>query len=102
MFLLSSLFYSITKRMEKFYIVKFPDEEDAVEVIPKVWVTNISCYWPPACKPSVFKKLVKKCQEPDVNTWTIHIVKIIKGFGNAFCLLTICVYLYNIIMNINY
>lgn len=62
-----------------YLIVKFPNEDDAVAVIPSKWVLGGECFWPPP--PSDVTKLVKRGTSPDFDKWTKCAVTTIKKFG---------------------
>lgn len=38
-------------------IIKFPDEDDAVEAVPTSWLKGNTCYWPPWSKDKVTKAI---------------------------------------------
>jgi hypothetical protein len=49
--------------MEKeFYIIKFPNEQDAIAVVPALWIEDKICYWPPSL--SNTSSLAKKKAQP--------------------------------------
>jgi len=63
----------------EFSIVKFPEENDAVAVVPNIWLIEGYCYWPP---PGDISKLSRKRVVPDIDTWSKNRYTVIKEFGN--------------------
>ncbi len=71
--------------MEKeFYIIKFPNEKDAIAVVPALWIEDKMCYWPPSL--SNTSSLAKKKAQPVKETWEKHVFEVIKGFGKLYIL----------------
>ena len=66
-----------------FLIVKFPDEEDRIAVVPHNWFEADSCHWPPG---KDVEKLVKKQRVPEENWPEEYPAKIIKLFGKQACI----------------
>lgn len=61
-------------------IVSFPDEKNAVALIPRVWMkSSEECYWPILC--TDVTALVKRKRAPDPEKWTTHKIRVI---GNKF------------------
>ncbi|XP_021945113.2 uncharacterized protein LOC110843420 [Folsomia candida] len=54
--------------MSRFAIVKFPKENNAVAVVPKSWLKDDCCYWPPRGADS--GKMAKKDTAPDTDKWS--------------------------------
>ncbi|CAG9840787.1 unnamed protein product [Diabrotica balteata] len=53
--------------MEKTWtVVKFPDENDAVEVVPTSWLYEELYYWPPFTKNTI-RETIERCSSPDKN-----------------------------------
>jgi hypothetical protein len=69
--------------MEKeFYIIKFPNEQDAIAVVPALWIEDKICYWPPSL--SNTSSLAKKKAQPVKKTWEKHVFEVIQGFGKFY------------------
>jgi len=64
--------------MTKYYIVKFPDENNDVSVVPSNWLSGETCYWPLSDKK--IHKQIKRAEVPD-STWLTYKYSIIKEFG---------------------
>lgn len=65
----------------EFNIVKFPDENNDVALVPTKWIVRGQCYWPPP--PSDVTKLAKKITDPDIKKWKpCRAVINGKSFGN--------------------
>ncbi|XP_050509289.1 uncharacterized protein LOC126886403 isoform X2 [Diabrotica virgifera virgifera] len=50
-------------------VVKFPDENDAVEAVPTSWLHNNLCYWPPFPK-NVIREAIECCSSPE-KSWSL-------------------------------
>lgn len=64
-----------------FCIGKFPDENDAVAVFPKLWIddSGSKCWWPPKNA----SKAAEKERSPKQSTWSLCKVIILKEFGTC-------------------
>jgi len=49
-----------------FAVVKFPNEEDSLAVIPENWCTKEGCYWPPYKSQERLKKAVLYHEKPRI------------------------------------
>lgn len=62
-----------------FAIVKFPQEEDTVAVVPRIWLRENYCLWPPGNDKSI-RKLIEKSAEPS-DLWSKVDFVVIGWFG---------------------
>nr|XP_018900588.1 PREDICTED: uncharacterized protein LOC109032761 [Bemisia tabaci] len=73
---------------QKFAIVKFPDEDDAVDIIPTAWLHDdeLYCYYPRVKTNEERNNLVRRCIEADEESWdvipTVVLAKFVK-YENA-------------------
>ncbi|CAH0390724.1 unnamed protein product [Bemisia tabaci] len=56
---------------KKFAIVKFPEEDDAVDIIPTAWLHDdeLYCYYPKMKTNEERNNLVRRCIEADEESW---------------------------------
>lgn len=56
-----------------FAVVQFPDEDDALFVIPDCWrVDENTCYWPPYRLDEKVLKAVKASEPVNTKTWKLY------------------------------
>lgn len=65
----------------EFSIVKFPEEDDVLAVVPNVWINvdKDSCFWPPRFTDAA--KAARNNYTPDPSTWQQCKVTVMHSFG---------------------
>ena len=54
--------------LHQFLIVAFKNEEDAVVILPEMYIiNNILCFWPPYTSQGRVNKAIKECEAPNEN-----------------------------------
>ena len=76
---------------DDFAVVKFPDENDKVEIVPYVWVTENHedamrsvCLWPVNVDARLLKEIIDNGLEPGAD-WTSHRCKMARRGSRKFC-----------------
>lgn len=58
-----------------FFVVEF--EEGGLAVVPSFWLTprKKEVYWPPVKDTNLYKKMVKRQEQVDGNTWKLYSIQ---------------------------
>ena len=69
-----------------FAVVTFSNEENCLAVVSKSWCTKNRCYWPPYKTQERLRKAVILHGLPDINTWEVFAMEILKIKGASIIL----------------
>nr|XP_018910937.1 PREDICTED: uncharacterized protein LOC109039754 isoform X2 [Bemisia tabaci] len=64
---------------ELFAVVKFTEENDAIDVVPTMWIINndTASWYPNVTSDETKNSLVKRCAQVDTKTWTENPIKVL-------------------------
>ncbi|XP_034143992.1 uncharacterized protein LOC114839945 isoform X2 [Esox lucius] len=72
----------ISGRLNMYFVVEFPEENNFTAVVPQTWCTGKTCYWPPYPNTDRIRKASINQETPDLCTWTNHPIIIKKRKDN--------------------